>query len=162
MQMEGPKNAHAHSDTQAEIIRTMQHCGYGGSVAALRLAEAGLKACLLEKGRQWEAHQFPTSAWQTLGTTRWHTPLGVSGSSNSLYQIHYQGAVIAFVAAGLGGGSLINGGVVLPTPARAKRDPRWPLEWSGAAWDNAQSRARSMLQEESVAHAMQLLPRSRS
>ncbi|KAI5061107.1 hypothetical protein GOP47_0023612 [Adiantum capillus-veneris] len=124
--------------------------GYGGSVAAFRLAEAGVNVCLLEKGRRWEPQEFPSSVWQTLQTTRWHTPWGVFGNSNCLYQVHYQGTVIAFVAAGLGGGSLINGGVVLPTPARARRDPKWPQEWRETLWDRAEERARSMLQAEAA------------
>ncbi|KAI5061106.1 hypothetical protein GOP47_0023611 [Adiantum capillus-veneris] len=124
--------------------------GYGGSVAAFRLAEASVNVCLLEKGRRWEAQDFPSSVWQTLQTTRLHTPWGVFGNSNSLYQVHYQGTVIALVAGGLGGGSLINGGVVLPTPARTWRDPRWPQEWKETLWDRAEERARSMLQAEAA------------
>ncbi|MCO5589431.1 hypothetical protein L7F22_043398 [Adiantum nelumboides] len=70
------------SSYEAVVIES----GYGGSVAAFRLAEAGVNVCLLEKGRRWEAQEFPSSVWQTLQTTRLHTPWGVFGNSNSLYQ----------------------------------------------------------------------------
>ena len=35
--------------------------GFGGSVVAARLAEAGQSVCLLERGRRWEAGEYPRS-----------------------------------------------------------------------------------------------------
>ena len=33
--------------------------GYGGSIAASRASRAGLKVCLLEKGKEWRPGEFP-------------------------------------------------------------------------------------------------------
>lgn len=44
--------------------------GYGGSVASFRLAMAGIKVCLVEKGRQWESHDFATDSLEIMSTVR--------------------------------------------------------------------------------------------
>lgn len=64
--------------------------GYGGSVAACRLSQAGLKVCLLEKGRKWEAEDFPTNTLQAMLATRIETPnLGCYGSKSALFQVGF-------------------------------------------------------------------------
>ena len=37
--------------------------GFGGSVAALRLAEKGYSVLIIEKGRRFQAEDFPKSDW---------------------------------------------------------------------------------------------------
>ena len=37
--------------------------GFGGSVSALRLAEKGYKVLVLEKGKRYEAKDFPKTNW---------------------------------------------------------------------------------------------------
>ena len=37
--------------------------GFGGGVAALRLAEKGYSVCVLESGKRWRAEDFPKSNW---------------------------------------------------------------------------------------------------
>ncbi len=37
--------------------------GFGGSVAALRLAEKGHKVAVLEKGKRWNADSYPRTHW---------------------------------------------------------------------------------------------------
>ena len=64
-------------------------------------------------------------------------------------QFHDQGDSLAAVACGLGGGSLVNAGVIVPTPARVKRDPRWPKEWS-KDWELYEQFASSMLGAQSL------------
>ncbi|XP_057857842.2 uncharacterized protein LOC131066953 [Cryptomeria japonica] len=126
--------------------------GYGGSVAACRLSQAGLKVCLLEKGRKWEAEDFPTNSLQAMLATRIETPnLGCYGSKTALFQVIKQEDSVAMVCSGLGGGSLINAGVMAPTPMRARRDPRWPKEWEGS-WSSSQARAIKVLQPETIPH----------
>ncbi|KVH94536.1 FAD binding domain-containing protein, partial [Cynara cardunculus var. scolymus] len=44
--------------------------GYGGSVAACRLSMAGMKVCLVEKGRKWEPQDFPTHTFSFLSCVR--------------------------------------------------------------------------------------------
>lgn len=65
--------------------------GYGGSVAACRLSMAGLKVCLVEKGRRWEAQDFPTSSLKILSTFRFESSkLGISfGRRDALFQVSF-------------------------------------------------------------------------
>jgi ferredoxin len=53
------------------------------------------------------------------------------------------------VACGLGGGSLVNAGVMVPTPVRARRNPKWPKEWE-RDWENCEASAAAMLRIQSV------------
>ena len=38
--------------------------GFGGSVAALRLAEKGYSVCVVESGKRYTADDFPRSNWR--------------------------------------------------------------------------------------------------
>lgn len=53
------------------------------------------------------------------------------------------------MACGLGGGSLVNAGVTVPTPVRARRNPKWPKEWE-RDWDNCEASAAAMLRIQSL------------
>ncbi|KAL8517752.1 hypothetical protein ACS0TY_015827 [Phlomoides rotata] len=125
--------------------------GYGGSVAACRMSMAGLKVCLLEKGRKWEAHDFPTDSSKIWSTVRLeNSNLGTNfGPKDGLFQVHIQDDSLAATACGLGGGSLVNAGVMLPTPARARRDPRWPQAWE-KNWERYEASALDMLRVHSI------------
>ncbi|ONK71300.1 uncharacterized protein A4U43_C04F7050 [Asparagus officinalis] len=125
--------------------------GYGGSVAAFRMAMAGIRVCLIEKGRRWEANDFPEHVFGLISTVRVESRrLGFGlGSKKALFQVHDQGDSVAAVACGLGGGSLVNAGVIVPTPARVKKDPRWPKEWN-KDWDLYEQFASSMLGAQSI------------
>ncbi|XP_072999091.1 uncharacterized protein [Typha latifolia] len=120
--------------------------GYGGSVAACRLSMAGIKTCLIEKGRRWEAEDFPTDSYNIMSAVRMDSrKWGFSvGAKNALFQIHEQDDSMVAVACGLGGGSLVNAGVLTPAPIRTRRDPKWPKEWNDD-WDICQSTASRML-----------------
>ncbi|KAJ7976152.1 Long-chain-alcohol oxidase FAO4B [Quillaja saponaria] len=125
--------------------------GYGGSVAACRMSMAGIKVCLIEKGRRWEAHDFPTDSLKIISAVRMESQnLNIScGSKDALFQVYEQNDSAAVVACGLGGGSLVNAGVMLPTPVRARRNSKWPKEWE-KDWDVCQASAESMLRVEKV------------
>ncbi|KAL3642697.1 hypothetical protein CASFOL_013512 [Castilleja foliolosa] len=125
--------------------------GYGGSVAACRMSMAGFKVCLLEKGRKWEARDFPTDCFEMLSAVRLENRnLGLDlGSKHALFQLHVQGDALAATACGLGGGSLVNAGVMLPTTVRARRDPKWPKQWE-EDWDTCEASASEMLRVQSV------------
>ncbi|XP_038697798.1 uncharacterized protein LOC119995391 [Tripterygium wilfordii] len=125
--------------------------GYGGSVAACRMSMAGIKVCVLEKGKRWEAHDFPTDSLKIMSAVRMENRnLGISfGHKDALFQVYEQNNCLAVVACGLGGGSLVNAGVMLPTPFRARRDPKWPKEWE-RDWDICEAFAAAMLRIQSV------------
>ncbi|KAJ6406704.1 hypothetical protein OIU84_010253 [Salix udensis] len=124
--------------------------GYGGSVAACRMSTAGIKVCLLERGRRWKAEDFPTDSWKMMSAVRYENRnLGIRfGPEDALFQLHEQKDSLAAVACGLGGGSLINAGVMVPTPIRARRNPKWPKEWE-RDWDICESSAAAMLRIQS-------------
>ncbi|KAL1549281.1 hypothetical protein AAHA92_17408 [Salvia divinorum] len=125
--------------------------GYGGSVAACRLSMAGFKVCLFEKGRKWEAKDFPSDGFKILSTVRLENKnMGINiGPKDALFQVHIQADSLAATACGLGGGSLVNAGVILPTPVRARRDPRWPEPWE-KDWDKYEAFVSEMLNVQSV------------
>ncbi|KAG0489690.1 hypothetical protein HPP92_006553 [Vanilla planifolia] len=120
--------------------------GYGGSVAACRMSMAGIRVCLVEKGRRWEAHDFPADVLRLVSAARleW-SKWGVAvGSQKALFQIREEGDSLAMVACGFGGGSLVNAGVVVPASVRARRDPKWPKEWT-SDWEQCEALASMML-----------------
>ena len=43
--------------------------GFGGSVMAYRLAEAGLSVCLLERGQAFPPQSFPRAPYSSRGTS---------------------------------------------------------------------------------------------
>lgn len=63
--------------------------GYGGSVAACRLSMAGVRVCLVEKGRRWESKDFPTDSSKIFSAMRMENQnLGISfGPKDALFQV---------------------------------------------------------------------------
>ncbi|XP_070665018.1 uncharacterized protein [Malus domestica] len=125
--------------------------GYGGSVAACRLSMAGVRVCLVEKGRRWESKDFPTDSSKIFSAVRMENQnLGISfGPKDALFQVYEQNDSLAAMACGLGGGSLVNAGVLVPAPARARRNPKWPKDWE-RNWDNCEASAAAMLKAQSI------------
>lgn len=85
-----------------------------------RLAAAGLRVCVLEKGREWGAEDFGRTSSTSLPNLRLQTRglLGSLGTPDgSLFDIRLEGDVIVCQGSGLGGGSLVNTAVAIrPTP----------------------------------------------
>jgi cholesterol oxidase len=100
--------------------------GYGGGVAASRLARAGKSVAVLERGREVLPGQFPArfpdlkNEMQVTG--KWLR----TGPSSALYDVRLGDDMHVLVGCGLGGGSLINAGVALRPDARVFADERWP------------------------------------
>jgi cholesterol oxidase len=88
--------------------------GFGGSVTAYRLAEAGLDVCLLERGRPYPPGSFPDSP-NEMARNFWDPSEGYYG----LYDLWSFRGIEALVSSGLGGGSLIYANVLL------RKDERW-------------------------------------
>ena len=94
--------------------------GFGGSVASLRLAEAGIPVTLVERGRHWQyqgENSYPTLNGLGLHELRydmlWQEPGRIIPGSTGMLQYHLGGSIGVGVGAGLGGGSLVYGGVLL-------------------------------------------------
>ena len=100
--------------------------GYGGGVAASRLARAGKKVAVLERGREVLTGQFP-SRFPDLKNEMQVTGKRLrTGPSSALFDVRLGEDMHVLVGCGLGGGSLINAGVALRPDARVFADERWP------------------------------------
>jgi cholesterol oxidase len=88
--------------------------GFGGSVMAYRLAEAGLRVCLLERGKAYPPDSFPRAPHR-MKKNFWDPSEGLYGMFN-VWSFDRLGAV---VGSGLGGGSLIYTNVLI------RKDERW-------------------------------------
>lgn len=88
--------------------------GFGGSVSACRLAEAGLGVLVLERGRRYPPGSFARSPWE-MARNVWDPSAGLHG----LFDVWTFRRLDAVVASGLGGGSLIYANVLL------RKDEKW-------------------------------------
>lgn len=88
--------------------------GFGGSVMAFKLAEAGVRVCLLERGKAYPPFSFPRSP-SNLRNNFWDPSDGRYG----LYNVWSFKGSGALVSAGLGGGSLIYANVII------RKDEKW-------------------------------------
>jgi cholesterol oxidase len=100
--------------------------GYGGAIAASRLARAGQQVCVLERGREFQPGEYPDTEAEALAEMQAELPSAHVGSRAGLYDFHINPDVNVFVGCGLGGTSLINGNVAVRAESRVFDDPRWP------------------------------------
>ncbi len=108
--------------------------GYGGSIAASRMARAGQDVCLLERGLEIRPGEYPSSLGEVTDQTQIRTdshPDSLQGIPTALFDLRVNQDVSALVGCGLGGTSLINANVSLQlNEAVFKRDGlEWPKEF---------------------------------
>ena len=121
--------------------------GYGGGVAASRLARAGQRVTVLERGREMRPGDFPRDTITGMG--EFQTTLSRTGETYGkpygLYDIRIGDDVSVFVGCGLGGTSLINANVAIEADARAFAN--WPTPYcdTPGVLDEHYARARQML-----------------
>ena len=94
--------------------------GFGGSVAALRLAEKGYKVCVLEAGARFEDKDFPKTSWR-LSKFIFAPRLGLKG----IQRIHKLPDVFILCGAGVGGGSLVYANTLYQPSDEYFNDPQW-------------------------------------
>lgn len=135
--------------------------GYGGAIAASRMARAGRDVCLLERGREFMAGEYPATPLEGATQVQYNTGLAQIGSPLALLEVHVNPDVNVVVGCGLGGTSLINANVALPPDARLWDDPRWPaaLRADQAGRDAGYARATAMLQPSPVPADFPRLPK---
>ncbi len=100
--------------------------GYGGGVAALRLARAGLSVAVLERGREVVTGEFPSRFPQISKEFQVTGARVRTGSPTALFDVRLGEDMHVLVGCGVGGGSLINAGVALRPDARVFADAVWP------------------------------------
>ncbi|MGD8265758.1 MAG: GMC family oxidoreductase N-terminal domain-containing protein, partial [Chromatiales bacterium] len=113
--------------------------GYGGAVAAASLAGLqqhgkSLSLCVLERGREFTPGTFPASMTEAPTEMRFTLPDRdqASGSLEGLYDFRLGGDLNIVLGNGLGGGSLINAGV-MQRPREDVFDSNWPSALRGGA-----------------------------
>jgi cholesterol oxidase len=101
--------------------------GFGGSVMAYRLAEAGMSVCVLERGKAYPPGSFPRSPWE-MGRNFWDPSEGLHG----MFDVWSFRGIGGVVASGLGGGSLLWSNVVLRKDRSTfvqEEGEYWPLSY---------------------------------
>jgi cholesterol oxidase len=94
--------------------------GFGGSVAALRLAEKGYRVGVLECGRRFEDGDLPRSTWDV--RRYFYAPrLGMRG----IFRLSTFRDVTVVSGAGVGGGSLGYANTLYVPPRAFFDDPQW-------------------------------------
>ena len=124
--------------------------GYGGSIAASRLARAGLKVCLLERGKEYQPGDYPDDQVEATKEMQVNMPHKHLGSTTALYEFHVNKDINVFVGCGLGGTSLVNANVCIEPDRRVFEDEAWPKEIREDldSFDRGVQRAREMLKPE--------------
>lgn len=137
--------------------------GYGAAVAALRLGQAGVRTVVLEMGRLWDTpgpdgKVFPSTSAPDQRSmwfrTRTEAPLAqflwldvvnrdISPYPGVLDRVNY-GDMSVYVGRGVGGGSLVNGGMA-PTPRRAYFSEMLPRVDADEMYGTYYPLARAML-----------------
>jgi cholesterol oxidase len=103
--------------------------GFGGSVTACRLAQAGRSVLLLERGQPYPPGSFPRTPRQVRTGAFWRPRAGLHG----LWDMWSFPGLGAVVSSGLGGGSLIYANVALrkdETTFADSEHERWPVSYS--------------------------------
>lgn len=104
--------------------------GYGGSVAAAELAKTrgNRRICVLERGREHLPGSFPSRMADLAGHVRFSTQRSrhPRGRREGLFDVRIGEDLCALVGNGVGGGSLINAGVMALPDQDVFESPKWP------------------------------------
>jgi cholesterol oxidase len=107
-------------DVRTDVDVLVIGSGFGGSVAALRLAEKGYAVLVLEAGRRFADEDFAETSWD-LKNYLWAPSLGCYG----IQRIHKLPDVMILAGAGVGGGSLNYANTLYRPLAPFYTDPQW-------------------------------------
>ena len=116
------------ADCRASFDAIVIGSGYGGSVAALRLAGKGWRVLVLERGSEYLPGEFPNDFSLLPKFARLNVPgEGVPiGRATGLLEVHLGQGMVGITGNGLGGGSLVNAGVLMQPDADVFAQPAWP------------------------------------
>ena len=102
--------------------------GYGGAIAAARIARAGRDVCVLERGREIHPGDYPNTALSAAREIQVETSKSRRGRDTGMFEFHVGPDVTVLTGCGLGGTSLINANVALEPGETVFDDKRWPAE----------------------------------
>ena len=120
--------------------------GYGGGVAASRLARAELRVCVIERGREFLTGEFPARLPELRRELQINGGKMRSGRRTGLFDFRLGADIHVLIGCGLGGGSLINAAVGLRPDSRVFADADWPGEVrEDGLLDQGFARANAML-----------------
>lgn len=94
--------------------------GFGGSVAAMRLAEKGYRVLVLERGKRFEDQDFATTNWK-FWKYLWLPALRCFG----ILELSFFKDVFVLHGCGVGGGSLGYANVLMEPDERLFENPAW-------------------------------------
>ncbi|KAF3760304.1 FAD/NAD(P)-binding domain-containing protein [Cryphonectria parasitica EP155] len=135
--------AFPHISKPVELLRNSYDCivigsGYGGGVAASRMARAGQSVCVLERGKEKWPGEYPSGSESALEELHWSGTFQPSsycdgiavdgGDPTGMYHLIFGKGQNAFVGNGLGGTSLINANVFLEANHDSLSMQAWPEE----------------------------------
>ena len=112
--------------------------GFGGAVAGARLAQAGLRVAILERGRRWPRGSFPRDDTDLKAGWLWQV-------GNGLFDIRWLDRMLSVQGAGWGGGSLVYANV-FARPSDETFRPHLPDSYSRATLDRYFDLAAYMLE----------------
>ena len=115
--------------------------GFGGSVAALRLAEKGYGVLVFEAGRRFEDADLPKTSWDVRRYV-WAPTLKCFG----VQRIHRLRDVMILAGAGVGGGSLNYANTLYVPPEPFFRDRQWGhiTDWQAELAPHYESASRML------------------
>src|SRR3954451_10484140 len=123
-----PRLASAIEDIKPRYDVVVVGSGYGGGIAASRMARAGRSVCVLERGVERQPGEYPDTQLEAVAAMQVDAPAGHAGSRTALYDIRLNDDMNVFLGCGLGGTSQVNANVALHPDERAFDDPAWPEE----------------------------------
>jgi cholesterol oxidase len=122
--------------------------GYGGGIAASRLARAGRTVCVLERGRERPPGDHPETLGAAARQVQMRAGRTHTGPVDALFDFRAGEGINVLVGCALGGTSIINANVALEPDPRIFEQPDWPAALHGGTDPLLQdgfTRARTML-----------------